>query len=122
MADPTLVNGQITDSVTQANVKVLADSPAHAVGMVYQVAGNVAGLSMQNAVSHQQSKSLIGTAVTTQGVNLLYSMPVAADARGTNEIFSGNAVAEMLAQLKTVLSAYPHRPPPPPPPPGAGRP
>jgi len=122
MADPTLVNGQITDSVTQANVKVLADSPAHAVGMVYQVAGNVAGLSMQNAVSHQQSKSLIGTAVTTQGVNLLYSMPVAADARGTNEIFSGNAVAEMLAQLKTVLSAYPNRPPPPPPPPGAGRP
>ncbi len=122
MADPTLVNGQITDSVTQANVKVLADSPAHAVGMVYQVAGNVAGLSMQNAVSHQQSKSLIGTAVTTQGVNLLYSMPVAADARGTNEIFSGNAVAEMLAQLKTVLSAYPNRPPPPPTPAGGGQP
>ena len=122
MADPTLVNGQITDSVTQANVKVLADLPAHAVGMVYQVAGNVAGLSMQNAVSHQQSKSLIGTAVTTQGVNLLYCMPVAADARGTNEIFSGNAVAEMLAQLKTVLSAYPHRPPPPPTPAGGGQP
>jgi hypothetical protein len=122
MADPTLVNGQITDSVTQANVKVLADSPAHAVGMVYQVAGNVAGLSMQNAVSHQQSKSLIGTAVTTQGVNLLYCMPVAADARGTNEIFSGNAVAEMLAQLKTVLSAYPKPPPPPATPVGGGQP
>jgi hypothetical protein len=122
MADPTLVNGQITDSVTQANVKVLADAPAHAVGMVYQVAGNVAGLSMQNAVSHQQSKSLLGTAVTTQGVNPLYSMPVAADARGTNEIFSGNAVAELLAQLKTVLSAYPNPPPPQTLPPGAGRP
>ncbi len=122
MADPTLVNGQITDSVTQANVKVLADSPAHAVGMVYQVAGNVAGLSMQNAVSHQQSKSLIGTAVTTQGVNLLFCMPVAADARGTNELFSGNAVAEMLAQLKTVLSAYPPSPPRPPTPAGGGRP
>lgn len=114
MADPTLVNGQITDSVTQANVKVLADAPAHSVGMVYQLAGNVAGLSMQNALSHQQSKALIGTGVTTQGVNLLYSMPVAAGARGTNEIFSGNAVAELLAQLKTVLSAYPPPPPPPP--------
>jgi hypothetical protein len=118
MADPTLVNGQITDSVTQANVKVLADAPAHSVGMVYQVAGSVAGASMQNAVSHQQSKSLIGTAVTTQGVNLLYTMPVAADARGTNEIFSGNALAEMLAQLKTILLAYPNPPPPPAPIPG----
>ena len=31
MADPTLVNGQITDAVTQANVKVLADAPAQAI-------------------------------------------------------------------------------------------
>ncbi len=46
-------------------------------------------------------------------MNLLCSMPVAAEARGTNEIFSGNALAEALAQLKTVLSAYPNRPPPP---------
>jgi hypothetical protein len=106
MADPTLVNGQITDSVTQANVKVLGDAPAHALATVFQVAGNVAGLSMQNAVALQQSRSTIGTSVTTQGVNLLYSMPVAAGARGTNEIFSGNAVAEMLAQLKTVVDAY----------------
>ncbi|HUC19057.1 MAG TPA: RebB family R body protein [Acetobacteraceae bacterium] len=107
MADPTLVNGQITDSVTQANVKVLADAPAQALATVYQVSGSTAGLSMQNAVANQQSKSLLGTATTTQAVNLLYSMPVAADARGTNEIFSGNALAEALAQLKTVLRAFP---------------
>ncbi len=122
MADPTLLNGQITDSVTQVNVKVLGDAPAHGVALVYQVSGNVAGLSMQNAVNNQQSKTLIGTATTTQGVNLLYSMPVAASARGTNEIFSGNAVAEMFAQLKTVLTAYPNPPPPPPQIAGAGRP
>jgi hypothetical protein len=122
MADPTLVNGQITDSVTQANVKVLADAPAHSVGVLYQVAGNATGLSMQNALANQQSKSLLGTGVTTQGVNLLYSMPVAANARGTNEIFSGNAVAELLAQLKTVLLAYPNPPPPPVTPVGAGQP
>jgi Killing trait len=122
MADPTLVNGQITDGVTQANVKVLADAPAHSVGVLYQVAGNATGLSMQNALANQQSKSLLGTGVTTQGVNLLYSMPVAADARGTNEIFSGNAVAELLAQLKSILLAYPNPPPPPVPPVGGGQP
>ncbi|ACI99391.1 MULTISPECIES: RebB family R body protein [Rhodospirillales] len=105
MANTTLVNGQITDAVTQANVKVLGDAPAQALSSVYQAAAQSTGLSMQNATSNQQNKSTITTAVTTQAVNLLYSMPVAAGARGTNAIFSGNATAEMLAQLKSVLQA-----------------
>ncbi|MFB9156471.1 RebB family R body protein, partial [Chromobacterium violaceum] len=36
MAFPTSVNNQITDAVTQANVKVLAESPAMAMGSIYQ--------------------------------------------------------------------------------------
>ncbi|MEM7246316.1 MAG: RebB family R body protein, partial [Acidobacteriota bacterium] len=36
MAYPTSVNDQITDSVTQANVKVLADAPAMAMASLYQ--------------------------------------------------------------------------------------
>ena len=32
MALPTPVNGMITDAVTQANVKVLGDAPAMAMG------------------------------------------------------------------------------------------
>ena len=36
MAFPTAVNDQITDSVTQANVKVLSDAPAMAMGNLYQ--------------------------------------------------------------------------------------
>ena len=36
MAFPTAVNSQITDAVTQANVKVLADAPAMAMGAIYQ--------------------------------------------------------------------------------------
>jgi DNA-directed RNA polymerase beta subunit len=45
---PTLVNGHITDAVTQANVKVLADAP------VYQTLGQTVGLGMQNATAAQQ--------------------------------------------------------------------
>lgn len=119
MADPTLVNGQITDAVTQANVKVLADAPAQAMGNLYQVAGHATGLSIQSATANQQNMNTIDTGVTTQGVNLLYTMPVAADARGTNEIFSGNALAEMIAQLKATLQAFPN---PPERPVGAGQP
>ena len=36
MAFPTSVNNQITDAVTQANVKVLGDAPAIAMGNLYQ--------------------------------------------------------------------------------------
>lgn len=108
MPDPniTAVNSQITDAVTQANVKVLADAPAQAMGTVYQVMAQATGLSMQNAVANQQNMNTIDTSVTTQGVNLLYSMPVAADARGTNEIFSGNSLAEMIADLKATVQSF----------------
>ena len=36
MALPTPVNGMITDAITQANVKVLGDAPAMAMGAIYQ--------------------------------------------------------------------------------------
>lgn len=111
MADITAVNSQITDAVTQANVKVLADAPAQALGTVYQVMAQTVGLSMQNAVANQQNMNTIDTGVTTQGVNLLYSMPVAAGARGTNEIFSGNALAETIADLKATMQSFRQRPP-----------
>ena len=106
MAVSTTVNDQITDAVTQANVKVLADAPAQAMATIYQVMAQTVGLSMQNSVANQQNMNTIDTSVTTHGVNLIYSMPVAAGARGTNEIFSGNALAETLADLKASVQAF----------------
>jgi hypothetical protein len=37
MALPTPVNGMITDAVTQANVKVLGDAPAMAMGAISEI-------------------------------------------------------------------------------------
>lgn len=71
MADPTLVNGQITDAVTQSNVKVLGEAPALALGTVYQSLAQATGLAMQNAVSAQQQMNVIAQAVTAQAVSLL---------------------------------------------------
>jgi hypothetical protein len=105
MADTTLVNGQVTDSVTQANVKVLGDAPAMALGTNYQAMGHSVGLAMQNAVAAQQHMSTIGATVTTQAVNLIFSVPVATSVRGTNTVFSGNAVGDTLVQLKAALQA-----------------
>jgi Killing trait len=74
-SDPTSVNSQITDAVTQSNVKVLGEAPAMAMGTVYQTMAQSVGLSMQNAVSAQQQMNTIAQAATAQGVNLIYSVP-----------------------------------------------
>jgi hypothetical protein len=105
MAYPTLVNGQITDAVTQANTTVLGSASANAMATIYQVMAHSVGLSMQNAVANQQRMNALSSGVTTQGVNLLYALPTAADARGTNAVYSGNELASLLAQLKALTQA-----------------
>ncbi len=105
MADPTLVNGQITDAVTQSNVTVLGNAAANAMATIYQVMAHSVGISMQNAVANQQRMNALSSGVTTQGVNLLYSQPTATDARGTQVVLSGNELTSVLAALKTVTQA-----------------
>jgi hypothetical protein len=105
MADPTLVNGQITDAVTQSNVKILGEAPGQALATVYQVMAHSVGLGMQNAVVAQQQMNTLSSAVTTQGVNLLFSMDPASTAVSTQQLLSGNSLATTLAQLQATLSA-----------------
>lgn len=105
MADPTLVNGQITDAVTQANATVLGNAAAHAMATLYQVMAHSVGLSMQNAVAHQQRMNTLSSGVTTQGVNLLYGQPTATNARGTQTVLTGNELASVLAALKAIQQA-----------------
>ncbi len=54
MAFPTAVNDQITDSVTQANTKVLGDAPAVAVGNLYQATAQALANAAHNATKAQQ--------------------------------------------------------------------
>jgi hypothetical protein len=75
MADPTLVNGQITDAVTQTNVKVLGEAPAMAMATVYQTMAQAIGLSMQNAVANQQNMNTLSIAVLTKCVSQLGVTP-----------------------------------------------
>ena len=51
MAIPTPVNGQVTDAVTQVNVKVLGDGPALAMGAIYQSLAHSTGILYENAAS-----------------------------------------------------------------------
>lgn len=68
MAEPTAVNGQITDAVTQTNVKVLGEAPAMAMGSLYQIVASANGLSAENAVINQQNANTLFTAVLSASV------------------------------------------------------
>jgi hypothetical protein len=76
----TTVNPQITDAVTQSNVKVVGEAPAMALGNVYQTAAHSTGIMFENAVNTQNQQNILGQAATTQGVMQIYSMDTVADA------------------------------------------
>lgn len=74
MAEPTPVNGMITDAVTQANVKVIAEAPAMALASLYQTAAHSTGLAFENAVNAQNNQAILAQSATTQGVMQIYSL------------------------------------------------
>lgn len=71
MAFPTAVNDQITDSVTQTNVHVIAEAPAMAMGSLYQSMAHSLGIAYENSVAQQQNSNSLSQAVVTKCVNLL---------------------------------------------------
>ncbi|MGH1518148.1 RebB family R body protein [Chryseobacterium sp. JK1] len=76
----TTVNEQITDAVTQSNVKVVAESPAVALSNVYQTAAHSTGIMFENAVNAQNQQNILTQAATTQGISQIYSLDTIADA------------------------------------------
>lgn len=83
MAFPTSVNGQITDSVTQANTAALGDAPAIAMGNLYQATAQALANAAHNATVAQQDANTILQATTTQGVAILYGIDTASTGLAT---------------------------------------
>jgi len=88
MAFPTAVNSQITDSVTQVNVKVLGDAPAMAMGSLYQATAQALGNAAHNATNAMQQSYVTAQAATTMGVATLYSLDTAATGKATQAILN----------------------------------
>lgn len=86
MAYPTSVNSQITDSVTQVNVKVLGDAPAMAMGNLFQATAQALSNAAHNATSAQQQANIMAQAATTMGVATLYSIDTASTGMATKTI------------------------------------
>ncbi len=88
MAFPTAVNDQITDSVTQANTKVLGDAPAIAMGNLYQATAQALANAAHNASNNQQQSYVTSQASTTMGVSTLYSIDTASTGVSTKTILN----------------------------------
>lgn len=104
MAAITAVNSQITDAVTQANVKTLGDAPALSLSNLYQVVSQSLGLAAQNATMSQQQANVIHQGTTTQGVSLLYSVDTASTGVATQQIDQAN-IPSSLANILGVVKA-----------------
>lgn len=68
------VNDQITDAIVQVNTDVLGNAPAVAMANLYQATAAALANAAHNATVAQQQGNILAQAVTTQGVNLIYSI------------------------------------------------
>ena len=68
MASPTPVNSQITDSVTQANTKILGDAPQIALGNLYQATAQAVANAAHDATDGEQQSQAAAQAADATGV------------------------------------------------------
>lgn len=101
MASDTSVNPQITDAVTQANLNVLGDGPAMAMGSVYQSLAHSTGILFENAVAAQQQQAVLAQAATNVGVMQLYSLA----AQSADKIASSDVPDNMMSLLTALRAA-----------------
>ena len=105
MAFPTAVNDQVTDAVTQSNVKVIGEAPAFAMGSMYQALAHSTGVLFENAISAQQQQNALSLAGANMGVMQIYSVDTTA-AAGASEKVAQTGTSDNLTSLLTVLNAF----------------
>jgi Killing trait len=99
------VNEQVTDAVTQSNVKVIAESPAFAMSAVYQALGHSTGILFENAIAAQQQQNTLALAASNQGVMQIYTVDTTA-AAGASEKVAQTGIADNLTAMLTLAELF----------------
>lgn len=84
------VEEAIIDAVTATNVKVVAESPAMAMGTLYQSLAHSTGILFENSVTGSRNADLLGLATCNQGIMQIYSVDTITDAVSVAQIISAN--------------------------------
>ncbi len=96
---------EITQSIAIANAKSVAEQPATLSNLMLGNLVQNTNQSQQNAVSNQQNVNGISQAILSKVVNLLTTLgPL--EAMSTQQILTGNAVAEELGDLKATVATF----------------
>ncbi len=111
MAALDTVNPQVTDSITQANVKNLGDAPAMAIAHIYQTMAHSTGFMLENQVNAQHQLNLAGQAATVTGVSELFTFDTAEQAVAASKLNMSD-MAEFLGSLIAALNATAGKPDP----------
>ena len=105
MADPTLLNGQITDAVTQTGVTALNSAPALGLAAEFQMGAHSIGLAMQNAVANQRQTTSLSGSAATQAVSQVLTLGPSQSARATAETLTGQNLVSELISLSAAIRA-----------------
>jgi hypothetical protein len=91
--ETTMPLDMITDSVTQANTKVLGDSPAVATGNLFVATSQALSNAAHNATGNQQNSYVTMLAATSQGVSTLLTSGTGSAGSATADIDRARAAA-----------------------------
>lgn len=97
------VNSQITDAVTQTNVKTVAQAPAMAIAQLYQSIAHATGILVENAVNAQQQQCIINSSAATQAAMTLFSQASATFRPGAPSVDGTESSGGIASQAPTTV-------------------
>jgi len=104
---PEQASAAIADAVTQANVKVVGEAPAVALGTLMQSNSHASAILLHNAVQMQANQAASNLAATTVGIMQLYAgSPVAAAAAARSSTDSFVSQLAAVAQLMNTIGHW----------------
>lgn len=100
------VPGDVVEAIAISNLKAVAEQPASLANLALANLVQNTNLAQQNAVSHQQAMNQLSVAIVGKVVNLLTTLGPE-EAMSAQQLLTGNAVAEEIADLKAAVGATP---------------
>jgi len=101
----TTVNPQIVDAVTDANVKVVGEAPAIALGNLFQSLSHATSRLFENSVVAQQQQNTLAIAAMSQGITQIYALDTAAAAATFGELMQSDVQGNMMSLAEALHAA-----------------
>lgn len=103
MAD--VVNPQITDAVTAANLKNLGDAPGFAMASLFQIASQVAGQAMQDAQAAQSRRNVLADTLLSRACGGVLDAGNVSEAIAASRALSSSGGTDLAAMMSQLLAA-----------------